>query len=118
MNLPDTLAENIAARFAQLDQIERTLGAMADRLGRLEQKVAALGEPAARTSADAEERFARMEAEVQRLGTQLEEYAAALASYRAAGAQTDDLVERLVDAIESLQSTAPEHTEGSAADVN
>ena len=105
MDLPDTLAENIAARFAQLDRIEQTLGAMVDRLGKLEQKVSAFGEPAARTSAGAEERSARMEA-------------AALASYRAAGAQTDDLVERLVDAIESLQSAAPEQTEGSAAGVN
>ena len=118
MNLPDTLAENIAARFAQLDQIERTLGAMADRLGRLEQKVAALGEPAARTSADAQEGFARMEAEVQRLGAQLEEYAAALASSRAAGAQTDDLVERVVEAIESLQATALDPSGGPAAGVN
>jgi len=112
MNLPDTLAENIAARFTQLDHLERELGAVALRLGRLEQAVAALGEPAAKTSGVAEERFARMEAELARAGKQLEEYAAAIESSRTAGAQTDDLVERVVEALESLQSTSIEPTTG------
>jgi uncharacterized coiled-coil protein SlyX len=118
MNLPDTLAENIAARFAQLDRIEQELGAVAGRLSRLEQKVAALGEPVAKTSADAEARLARMEAELLRTGKQLEEYAAALESSRAAGAQTDDLVERVVEAIESLQATALDPSGSSAAGAN
>ncbi len=118
MNLPDTLAENIAARFAQLDRLEQSLGVIAERLGKLEQKVAALGEPAASANAEVEARFARAEAEFLRMRKQLEEHAAMLESSRSAAGQTDDLVERVVEALESLQSTAAGQPEDSAAGVN
>ena len=118
MNLPDTLAENIAARFAQLDRLEHSIGSIAERLGKLEQKVAAGGQPAAQTGAESGEGIARIEAELQRMGKQLEEYAAVIESSRTAAAQTDELLERVVEALESLQSATLELPEGPAAGVN
>ncbi|MGA2274708.1 MAG: hypothetical protein ABSH00_14220 [Bryobacteraceae bacterium] len=97
--------ESLAARFAQLEQ---SLAAMADRLGRLEQIVGALGKQAS-------ESRDRVEADIRQIGNQLAQHAATLESSRTAVAQTDDLVERVVEALESLQSTVLEQPETGAA---
>ena len=100
--------ESLAARFAQLEQ---SLAAMADRLGRLEQIVGALGKQAS-------ESRDRVEADIRRIENQLVEHTATLEFSRTAVAQTDDLVERVVEALESLQSTVLEQSEAGAAGVN
>ena len=100
--------ESFAARFAQLEQ---SLAAIADRLGSLEQNLATLGQQAS-------ESRDRMEADIRRIESQLAEHATTLASSRTAVAQTDDLVERVVEALESLQSTVIEQPEAGAAGVN
>ncbi|MGD0669853.1 MAG: hypothetical protein ABSB23_20125 [Bryobacteraceae bacterium] len=100
--------ELLATRFAQ---IEESLGAIADRLGRLEQNAAALGEQASvwRNRADMDSR---------RMENQLKELTAAIECSRAAGAQTDNLVERVVEALESLQSRVSERTANGTVGVN
>jgi len=105
---PDTELESFAARFAQ---IEQSLVAIADRLGRLEQSVAAVVEQVS-------ESRDRMEADTERIERRLAEYAATLASSRTAVAQTDDLVERVVEALESLQSTVLEQPQARSVGVN
>ena len=100
--------ESLATRFARLEQ---SLAAIADRLGRLEQNVGALGKQAS-------ESRDRVEADIGRIRNQLEEQAATLESSRTAAVQTDDLVERVVEAFESLQSRVLEPPEDQAADVN
>ncbi len=98
----------LVARFAQLEQ---TLAAIGDRLGRLEQSVATLGQ-------QAPELRDRMEEDMRRIESQVAEQSAALASSRTAVAQTDDLVERVVEALESLQSAVLDQPEAGAAGVN
>jgi len=98
----------LVARFAQLEQ---TLAAIGDRLGRLEQSVATLGQ-------QAPELRDRMEEDMRRIESQLAEQSAALASSRTPVAQTDDLVERVVEALESLQSAVLDQPEAGAAGVN
>lgn len=105
---PDPDIEWLDARFAQL---ERSLAAIMDRLDRLEQNVAAL-------TGQASELQNRVEADIQRNEKQLAEHAAILESSRTAAAQTDDLVERVVEALESLQSTVLEQPEAGAVGVN
>lgn len=105
---PDSDIESFAARFAQL---EETLAAIVGRLDRLEQNVAALGEQASE-SGD------RAEADIRRIESQLAEHTATLASSRTAVAQTDDLMERVVEALESLQSTVLEPPATRAVGVN
>ncbi len=105
---PNADLESLATRLAQLEQI---LAAVADRLDRLEQNVAAL-------AGQASESRQRVEADVQRIENQLAEHTAILASSRIAVAQTDDLVERVVEALESLQSTVLQQPETGAVGVN
>jgi uncharacterized protein involved in exopolysaccharide biosynthesis len=100
--------ESFAARLAQLEQ---SLAAVADRLGRLEQNVAGL-------AAQASESRDRVEADIRRIESQMAERAAILASSRAAVAQTDNLMERVVEALASLQSTVLEPPGDGAAGVN
>jgi len=49
---------------------------------------------------------------------QLKELTAAIECSRAAGAQTDNLVERVVEALESLQSRVSERTANGTVGVN
>ena len=104
----DSEIESFAARFAQLEQ---GLAAVMDRLGKLEQNVAALGGQAAQSRE-------RVEMDLRRMDGQLKVYAATLESSRAAVAQTDNLVERVVEALESLQSTVFEQPSAGALGVN
>jgi uncharacterized coiled-coil protein SlyX len=96
--------ESFAARLAQL---EHSLAAIAGRIGGLERNVAALGKQVFESQD-------RVEADVRRIQSQLEEQTATLASSRAAVAQTDDLVELVVEALESLQSNGLEQPESPA----
>ncbi|MGB7761990.1 MAG: hypothetical protein WBL61_19315 [Bryobacteraceae bacterium] len=105
---PDPDLESFAARF---EQFEQDLAAIALRLARAEQHIAALGKQAS-------ESRDRVEADIRRIERQVEEQTAILDSSRAAVAQTDDLVERVVEALESLQSTVLEQPEDRAAGVN
>ncbi|HEY1219382.1 MAG: hypothetical protein ABSE42_05285 [Bryobacteraceae bacterium] len=102
---------DLAAFTAQVGQLEQDLAAIALRLARLEQSIAALGKQAS-------ESRDRVEADIGRIRNQLEEQAATLESSRTAAVQTDDLVERVVEAFESLQSRVLEPPEDQAADVN
>jgi len=92
---PDSDLASFAARFAQLEQ---TLAAVVRRLDCLEKSVATLGEYVG-------ESRDRAEAGIRQIEHQLDQHAATLASSRTAVAQTDDLVERVVEALESLQSS-------------
>ena len=105
---PGPSIESLIARLAQLEQ---SLGVITERLGGLERSVAGLVEQAS-------ESRERVEAGIWRIEKQLKEHAAALASSRSAVAQTDDLVERVVEALESLQSTVLDRPAGGAASVN
>jgi len=105
---PTPDVESFAARFAQLEQ---SLAAIADRLGRLEQNVVALDEQAA-------ESRDRVESDIRRIENQLVAHASILESSRTAVAQTDDLVERVVEALESLQSTVLEQPQARPVGVN
>ena len=98
----------MAARFAQLEQ---GLAAIAGRLDKLEQNVAALAEQAS-------ESRVRVEADIRRIENQLDQHSATLAYSCTAVAQTDGLVERVVEALESLQSTVLEQPEARAVGVN
>lgn len=101
---PDPDLESLDARLAQLEQ---SMAAITDRLDRLEQNVAAFAGQAPGGEAD-----------IRRIEHQLAEHAAVLASSRTAVAQTDDLVERVVEALESLQSTVLDQPKAGAGEVN
>jgi len=105
---PGADLESVAARFAQLEQ---SLAAVADWLGSLERNVAAL-------AGQASESRDLVGADIRRIENQLTERAAALGSSRTADAQTGDLVERVIEALESLQSTALDQPEAGAMAVN
>ena len=95
----------------RLAQLEQSLAAITDRLDRFEQHVAALAEQASESQN-------RVEADIRRNENQLAEHTAVLESYRTAVAQTDDLVERVVEALESLQSTVLDQPAAGAVGVN
>jgi len=105
---PDPGLEPLVARVAQLEQ---HLAALSERLGKLEEHVAVLGEQASQSQH-------RAETEIRRIDNDLRTLGAAVESSRKAVAQTDDLVERVVEALESLQSAAPEPREPGTAGVN
>jgi hypothetical protein len=115
----------IAARIARLEEAERRLDTVAERVGRVEQKTEGL----VRRLALAEEAVSEarrqttalqgnVTAEIQSFERTLGDQAAALDSTRSALAQTDDLVERVVEALELLQSNVPDQAEGHVAAVN
>ncbi len=105
------LGSDLELFATRLAQIEESLGAIARRLGRLEQNVAALGEQAS-------EWRNRADADTRHMEHQLTELTSAIESSHAAAAQTDNLVERVVEALESFQSTGSERTENGLAGVN
>lgn len=92
---PDSDLGSFAARFAHFEQ---TLAAVVGRLDCLEKSLATLG-------GQLVESRDRAEADIRQIEHQLDQHAATLASSRTAVAQTDDLVERVVEALESLQAS-------------
>jgi len=128
--------DGITARITAMDQ---SIAGMSDRLGKVEQDVAQVGATLGRHDEALTvtgERMAKFEEGLQ--GVQkhaselhdaiaedmqsfegvLKQQAASLESARTAMAQTDDLVERVVEALESLQSTVLEQSEERALAVN
>jgi hypothetical protein len=114
------LLEQTEARFSGLAaQIEQRFGETLGRLERLEQAEPPV--PVVDTShlEEALEQMRRQMSEFQDLVAQdfqtfeksLQTQATAIESARTAMAQTDDLVERVVEALESLQSTVLENSE-------
>jgi len=110
---------DVAERFTQW---ERTIGEVRDRMTHIGDEVSPLAArlqeletafaAATRQAAEAQDRAT---ADIVQLEAQLKDHAGAIESARAASAQTDDLVERVVEALESLQSTVLEQPEGGAA---
>jgi hypothetical protein len=128
--------DGIVGRITAMDQ---SLAAMGERLGRLEQDTARIGAGAGRHDEAlkaAGERMTHLEEGVQNVQkhaselhdaiaedmqsfeTVLKQQASSIESARTAMAQTDDLVERVVEALESLQSTVLEQSEDRALAVN
>ena len=114
-------------------RIQQSIDGLSDRIAGLEQRISGLEQR------DTSAETARIEAIEQGLGAvrkqtadihdlvaqdmlsfeqSLKAQAAAIESARTAMAQTDDLVERVVEALESLQSTVLEHAEDRAVAVN
>ena len=102
-------------RFESFDQrvkqVEQTLTTVADYLERLDHGVDALRQDHATLRANVSEDLRMFE-------QALKHQAAAVESSRTAMAQTDDLVERVVEALESLQSVVLEHSDERAVGVN
>ena len=105
---PEPELESLIARVVQLEQ---GLAGLTERVGRLEERVLAIGEQASQSQH-------RLEAEGRRIDNDVRALSAAVESSRKAVAQTDELVERVVEALESLQSAAPDPREPGAAGVN
>ncbi len=100
--------DSLAARLGQIDQ---SLGAIADRLVRLEQNAAVIREQVSESRELAQ-------ADIRKMESQLKEHSAAIESSQTAVAQTDELVERVVEALETLQSTVQERSEAGCASVS
>jgi chromosome segregation ATPase len=128
--------DGIASRIATIDH---GLTALGERVGRLEKNAATAGSGSAQaggTIAAVTERLARMEEgleavrqhatelhdaiaeDMRSFETAIKQQAASIDSARTAMAQTDDLVERVVEALESLQSTVLEQSDDRALAVN
>jgi len=126
--------DGIAGRITALDH---GLTAMGERVGRLEHEVAAKGSGEANTMiAAVTERMARLEEgletvrkrttelhdaiaeDMQGFEKALKQQTASIESARTAMTQTDDLVERVVEALESLQSTVLEQSDDRTLAVN
>jgi hypothetical protein len=93
-----------AAGERVITRVDRGFDAAEQRIARLEQAL----DSARRHAADFENNVA---ADLLALEQSIQSQAAAIESARTAMGQTDDLVERLVEALESLQSTVMEQSE-------
>jgi uncharacterized protein YhaN len=101
-NAPENSAEAIEARVAV--RFDRGLEVAGERLAKVELDLDSLRTTTAKFQKDAAADLHAIEAEI---ATQ----EAAVQSARTAMAQTDDLVERVVEALESLQSAVLEQSE-------
>ena len=112
----------LAAGKQELKAVEERagvrLGSIEERIGSLERSVeaaAGLGERMEQSIAAARQEAVRLRSEVagdlQAIDKTIKAQAAQIDSARTALAQTDDLVERVVEALESLQTIVLEHTE-------
>jgi DNA-binding ferritin-like protein len=121
------LAERLVAH------VQASIDAVSERIGPIEEKIATLEQ---RQPGAEDERVESVEKGLEALRKQtvelhdliaedmlsfeqsLKTQAAAIESARTAMAQTDDLVERVVEALESLQNTVLDHSEERAAAAN
>ncbi len=96
--------EQIAANAGneRISRVEQTLGAAGDRLERLEGTLAAVRQDAGALRESVSE-------DLSMFDKSLKSQTAVIESARTAMAQTDDLVERVVEALESLQSVVLDH---------
>jgi eukaryotic-like serine/threonine-protein kinase len=117
----DALRQMAAQQSSALNQASETLGAVQMQVVSLEGKVAAAGERAQRAEQTASQidEGARREAaslqvslagELHALELTVKGHAAAIDSMRGAMARTDDFMERVVEALESLQTMVLEQT--------
>jgi hypothetical protein len=96
------LKAGLEARLAELDE---SLGAVRDRVAALELTIDAMRHH--------QQHFARtVAAEVRDIEESVKTQTAALESARTAMSQTDDLVERVVEALEALQTAVLDSTDG------
>lgn len=115
-----------------VERVQRSIDAVSERIGHMEQRIAELEQREPGADAD----NSRMEAVEQGLEAlrkqttelhdlvaedmlsfenSLKNQAVAIESARTAMSQTDDLLERVVEALESLQNTVLDHPEGTVA---
>ena len=104
--------KNNAASYEQVAQLAHRVENQSARLDGVEKAVAG---PSGSFMADVNQRIDSLHKlvaeDVQNLETSIKQQAASMDSLRTAVSQTDDLVERVVEALESLQSTILEHNE-------
>jgi len=97
--------EQIAQSFgARLEGIEKGMAALQDRMTKTEQQAEAAKQQVVVLHTSIAEDFVTFEQNLQSQGKAVE-------SARTAMGQTDDLVERLVEALEALQATVLERSE-------
>ncbi|MFY9723948.1 MAG: protein kinase [Bryobacteraceae bacterium] len=123
--LGDRVAKANTEAAERFTQVEGAVSSIRDRLMRVDgqvppivsrlQQLEARVETANQQASEARDRVA---ADIVQLETQLKEHAAALESSRTAGAQTDDLVEGVIEMLESLQSSVLEQSEGGASGLD
>jgi predicted nucleic acid-binding Zn-ribbon protein len=125
VTLSDQAVQANTETTERFTSVEGSVGSVRDRVIHVDELVAPMGArlqgvEAGVNSANqhaAGERD-RMLADIQVLEAQLKEHAAAIESSRSAAAQTDDLVERVVEALESLQSSILEQPADEAQELN
>ena len=100
--------ESIGQRIAAIEQALKTAG---DYIERLERGIESVRQDSVSLSG-------RISEELQMFEKVLKTHEASIESSRTAIAQTDDLVERVVEALESLQSVVLEHSDDRAVAAN
>ena len=115
---------NQTAAASEIASLHQHLGGINERMEKLEQ---AAGEGAANAAIEASiealkkqitELHTNVAADMHEFELNMKAQANAIESARTAMAQTDDLVERVVEALESLQSTVLEHADERAMALN
>jgi len=99
------LAQHIQAQAARVDGFEKTAAETAER-------------QTATVNQRLDDLHKLVAEDVQNLETTIRQHGASIESLRTAMSQTDDLVERVVEALESLQSTILEQSEDRTAAFN
>jgi len=129
-----TAEKNVEAASERLvTRVQQTVDIMTERIEHLETRIGAVE---AQMTTKLDERAAQVDENIAAVRKQISELhdlvaedltnfekhlqvqAAAMESARTAMAQTDDLVERVVEALESLQTTVLEHSEDRSFAVN
>jgi DNA repair exonuclease SbcCD ATPase subunit len=100
--------QSLAAAVPRIDGMEEHLGGAIDRVTKLEQGLDALRQDTAVLHQD-------VVGDLKEFEQKLKSQASAIESVRTAMAQTDDLVERVVEGLELLQSSVIERGEERAA---
>ncbi len=111
---PETLArieQTLQAFGTRMEVIEKGIAVLQDRVGRNEQDAQSARQQVKVLHTSVAEDFVAFEQSLQKQER-------AVDSARTAMAQTDDLVERLVEALEALQATVLQRSEQFTADVN
>jgi methyl-accepting chemotaxis protein len=96
--------QGIVAVNSRLDVLEQSHDAATERTERLEESIASARQDAATLHGNVSEELAAVD-------RSLKAQSASIESLRTAMSQTDDLVERVVEALESLQSVVLEHSD-------
>ena len=126
VNVFTTQTEHASAEAAEhFTRLERTVSSLRDRVIHVDDQIPAMAARVQQLEAGLDasklqtaELRERVTADIMDVVTQLKDHAAAIESSRTAAAQTDDLVERVVEALEALQSSILEQPEGEAPDAD